>query len=150
MIFSKLHALHEARGSLRLAFHVLYGGDHSLGHLGLTGQQPAVDISGEIVSGDEEYRSARAIIQHLKESVKDLDADLSQSDRADLTAFRSLVQTVLEPATLCTMWLEVESYSTYTQVVPHSACSPCRFPVAKLSIDCLASALSVLAKPLQA
>lgn len=56
------------------------------------------------------------IIDHLKANVKNLDGDLSQSDQADLTAFRTLVQTSLEPASLCTMWLETESYSTYTQV----------------------------------
>lgn len=57
------------------------------------------------------------IIDHLKANIKDLDADLSHSDRADLTAYRTLVQTILEPASLCTMWLEAESYSTYTQVL---------------------------------
>ena len=97
----------------------------------MTGQQPAMDTSGDLISGNEEYRSARAIIQHLKETVKDLDSDLSQSDRADLTAFRTLVQTVLEPATLCTTWLEAESYSNYTQVTsafctPHMRVSSCQ------------------------
>ena len=83
----------------------------------MAGQQPALDVGGELRSEDDEYRSARGIIDYLKAHVKDLDAGLSQSDRADLTAFRSLVQTVLEPASLCTMWLETESYSTYTQVM---------------------------------
>ena len=83
----------------------------------LTGQQPALDVSGELISDDTEDKSARLIIDHLKENVKDLDANLSHSDRADLTAFRTLVQTVLEPASLCTMWLEADSYSTYTQVL---------------------------------
>ena len=84
----------------------------------MAGQHPAVDTSGELLSENNEYRSARVIIDHLKENIKDLDADLSHSDRAQLTAFRTLVQTVLEPASLCTTWLEAESYSTYTQVLP--------------------------------
>lgn len=81
-----------------------------------SGQQPALDTSGELISESEEYQSARVIIDHLKQHVKDLDGHLSQSDRADLTAFCTLVQTCLEPASLYTMWLEAESYSTHTQV----------------------------------
>lgn len=91
----------------------------------MTGQQPALDTSGELISENDEYGSARVIIDHLKAHVKNLDGDLSQSDQADLTAFRTLVQTVLEPASLCTMWLEAESYSTYTQVIGHQSCPWC-------------------------
>ena len=88
----------------------------------LAGQQPALDTSGELISENDEYRSAQVIIDHLKAHVKDLDGELSQSDQADLTAFRTLVQTVLEPASLCTMWLETESYSSYTQVIGFQSC----------------------------
>ncbi|KAL3141776.1 hypothetical protein ABBQ32_004451 [Trebouxia sp. C0010 RCD-2024] len=84
-------------------------------HTSPTGQQPALDVSGELISSDNEDKAARLIIDHLKGNVKDIDANLSQSDRADLTAYRTLVQTILEPASLCTMWLEADSYSTYTQ-----------------------------------
>ena len=98
---------------------------HQVTPLCLTGQQPALDTSGELISENDEYGSARVIIDHLKAHVKNLDGDLSQSDQADLTAFRTLVQTVLEPASLCTMWLEAESYSTYTQVIGHQSCPWC-------------------------
>lgn len=88
----------------------------------LTGQQPAVDSSGDLISEDDEHHAARRIIDHLKDKVKNLDAGLSQSDRADLTAFRTLVQSILEPATVCTTWLEAESYATYTQVLRLACC----------------------------
>ena len=91
----------------------------------LAGQQPALDTSGELISENDEYQSARVIIDHLKAHVKDLDGDLSRSDWADLTAFRTLIQTVLEPASLCTMWLETESYSIYTQVIGSKNCHWC-------------------------
>lgn len=81
-----------------------------------SGQQPALDTNGELISENDDYQSARVILDHLKMHVKDLDGHLSQSERADLTAFRTLVQTCLEPASLCTMWLEAESYSKHTQV----------------------------------
>ncbi|DBA69239.1 hypothetical protein WJX79_004648 [Trebouxia sp. C0005] len=85
-------------------------------HTSPTGHQPAVDTSGEVVAEDEAYQSARAIIQHLKQHTKDIDAELSDSDRADLIAFRTLVQNALEPATQYTLWCEAESFSKHTQV----------------------------------
>ncbi len=68
---------------------------------------------------DEAYQSARVIIQHLQQQLKDIDADLSDSDRADLIAFRTLVQNALEPATQYTLWCEAESFSKHTQVLLH-------------------------------
>ena len=84
-----------------------------------SGHQPAVDTSGEIVAEDEAYQSARAIIQHLQQQTKDIDAELSDSDRADLIAFQTLVQNALEPATQYTLWCEAESFSKHTQVLLH-------------------------------
>ena len=88
------------------------------------GHQPAVDTSGDFMAEDEEYQSARAIIKHLQNQTQDIDAELSDSDRADLTAFHTLIQTALEPATSYTMWCEAESFNKYTQVcarVGHAA-----------------------------
>ena len=84
-----------------------------------SGHQPAVDTSGEIVAEDEAYQSARAIIQHLQQQTKDIDAELSDFDRADLIAFQTLVQNALEPATQYTLWCEAESFSKHTQVLLH-------------------------------
>lgn len=108
-----------------------------------SGQQPTLDTSGELISENDDYQSARVIIDHLKKHIKDLDGHLSQSDLADLTAFRTLVQTCLEPASLCTMWLEAESYSKHTQVTYLPSCSglyqqmsPKVYPLSALSVCC--------------
>ncbi len=68
------------------------------------------------MSEDDEFQSARVIIKHLQGQTQDLDAELSVSDRADLTAFQTLIQTALEPATLYTLWVEAESFNKHTQV----------------------------------
>lgn len=68
---------------------------------------------------DEAYQSARAIIQHLQQQTKDIDAELSDSDRADLIAFQTLVQNALEPVTQYTLWCEAESFNKHTQVLLH-------------------------------
>ena len=75
-----------------------------------------MDTSGELVAEDDEFRSARAIVQHLQSHSRDIDTELSDSDRADLTAFQTLVQSALEPATLYTLWGEPESFNRHTQV----------------------------------
>ena len=82
-----------------------------------------MDSSGELIAEDEEFRSAQAIVQHLQSQSRDIDAELSDSDRADLTAFQTLVQSALEPATLYTLWGESESFNRHTQVTvtPSSA-----------------------------
>lgn len=76
-----------------------------------------MDTSGDLVAEDEEYQSARAIIKHLQSETKDIDAELSDSDRADLFAFQNLIQHALEPATLYTLWCEAESFNGHTQVL---------------------------------
>lgn len=55
-------------------------------------------------------------MHHLQVNAKDIDRQLSGSEMADLTAFSSLIQNDLEPATLYTTWCETESFSKHAQV----------------------------------
>lgn len=85
-------------------------------HHSLTGQHPALASNNDIIAEPEEFQSARSCIQHLQSNFRDLDRDLSSSEKADLTAFSSLAQNTLEPATLYTTWCENVSFSNHTQV----------------------------------
>ena len=76
-----------------------------------------METSGELLADENEFRSAQTILQHLQSQAQDIDAELSDSDRADLTAFQTLVQSALEPATLYTLWGESESFNRHTQVI---------------------------------
>ena len=89
------------------------------------GYQPAVDTGGDLLAENEEFLSARAIISHLQGHTKDLDAELSVSERADLVAFKTLIQTSIEPATLYTLWCENESFNKHTQVSAASVIAQC-------------------------
>ena len=48
--------------------------------------------------------------------VRDLDADLSDGQRAELLAFTALAEGHLEAATVYTTWAEPHSFSEYTRV----------------------------------
>ena len=48
--------------------------------------------------------------------MRDLDADLSDSQRAELLAFTALAEGQLEAATVYTTWAEPRSFSEYTRV----------------------------------
>ena len=50
--------------------------------------------------------------------MRDLDADLSDGQRAELLAFTALAEGQLEAATVYTTWVEPHSFSEYTRVQP--------------------------------
>ena len=54
------------------------------------------------------------------EQIRDLDAELSNSQRSELLAFSALVETRLEAATVYTTWVEPHSFSTFTRVCTHN------------------------------
>ena len=73
-----------------------------------------------------EFDSARAIVEHLRNSRQDLDAGLSPAQKAEAAAFAALVEAKLEPAVLWTTWCEAESFSKHTQVREHVSWSQTR------------------------
>lgn len=88
-----------------------------------TGQVPALDTeAGDLIGAEDsenvmaEFEGARAIISHLQRKHTNLDARLSPTDRAELLAFSTLINTRLIPALLYTTWCEPEAYSKRTKV----------------------------------
>ncbi|GIL73226.1 hypothetical protein Vretimale_4833 [Volvox reticuliferus] len=77
-----------------------------------TGQLPALERGAYISPGaSDEFASAAAVIAYAKKHIKDLDAHLSLSQRADLLAFANLIESRLNVATNVTMWCEGRGFS---------------------------------------
>ncbi|GAX75398.1 hypothetical protein CEUSTIGMA_g2842.t1 [Chlamydomonas eustigma] len=103
-----------------------------------TGQLPAIeqgqDIGGMLhsscptSSSDQgvlgEFRAARLTIDFAKRHAVDLDQHLSDAQRAELLAYRTLIQTNLETATLFSAWCEPIGYTEIKKVM-----SPLPFPL---------------------
>lgn len=78
----------------------------------LLGMGAGADSGGNEVSN----RNVSAIVEDLKRYGLDIDAHLSRDDLADMTAYASMVESQLVPATLWAIWGDNESFSHYTQV----------------------------------
>jgi hypothetical protein len=82
----------------------------------LPGLEHEADISGV---GDTDFASAREAIAFAKRSIKDLDASLSQAQKAELVAFTALIEHKLDVAVEYNIWWEKHGYSEYAKVGEH-------------------------------
>jgi hypothetical protein len=82
-----------------------------------------VDGSSRTSSSDQgvlgEFRAARLSIDFAKRHITDLDQHLNAAQRAELLAYRTLIHTNLETATLFSAWCEPTGYNEMKKVKPH-------------------------------
>jgi hypothetical protein len=107
----------------------------SAGHL------PALE-HGDFISqpGPDEFAAAASIVAFLKKRVKDLDASLSLGQRADLLAFRTLVETrrALGTATVMCM-CRYHGITAKLAVGCVNAAAACGCPLRRLNVAALYS-----------
>ncbi len=89
----------------------------------VAGQLPAVEAEGQFSSKAEgsEFAAARTCIDLARTTVKDLDAQLTTAQRAEVLAFASLLEQRLDTATEYSMWAEPSGYKAHVQVRAHFA-----------------------------
>lgn len=81
------------------------------------GQLPALEINTDISqAADSEFAAARAVIAFAKKHLKDLDSHLSPSQRAELLAFSSLVESRLDLASTYSTWFESKGFAELKKV----------------------------------
>lgn len=94
-----------------------------------TGQLPALERETQIAGIEEgalhgakgvlnEFHAARTCIAFAQQHLKDLDQNLTTSQRAELLAYSVLIETRLEVATMVSAWCEPLGFAELRKVRP--------------------------------